>query len=117
MPDEAHEDEATKITPFKIIRPGEDTVDLDDEVQFADFRPRVVPSDTPDEEPVEMAPKAVSAPAPAPSPESTQTTVQKASEELAQQLADSDAGGSSVSESGKRDSSSVQKSGPSEPPA
>lgn len=71
MPDEAQE--PRKISPFKLINAGEDTVDEDGAVQFADFRPRVVPSDTPDEI-VTPAPKDESAPAPAPSSESTQTT-------------------------------------------
>lgn len=103
------EDAATKLNPFKIINAGEDTLDGDD-VVFADFRPKIIPSDTPDEI-VDPAPKASSAPAPAPSSESTQTIVQRASEELVQELADEDGGQPNPTESSSQASSSDTKSG------
>jgi hypothetical protein len=103
------EDTATKLTPFKLINAGEDTLDGDD-VVFADFRPKVVPSDTPDQI-VQPAPKASSAPAPAPSSESTQTIAQRASEELAQELAEEEDGLPSPSESSLQTSSSATKNG------
>jgi hypothetical protein len=40
------DDEPVLVRPFTIIQPGEDSVDADDKVSFADFRPVVVPSDT-----------------------------------------------------------------------
>ena len=104
------EDTATKLTPFKIINRGEDSLDENDDVVFADFSPKVVPADTPDQI-VQPAPKASSAPAPAPSSESTQTIVQRASEELAQELAEEDDGLPSPSESSSQTSSSATKSG------
>jgi hypothetical protein len=58
-------DKARKITPFRVMRRGEDSIDSENEVVFSDFSPRVVPADFPDEE--LTVPKDVSAPAPAPS--------------------------------------------------
>lgn len=73
--------DARQVTPFKVIRRGEDSIDNDDRVTFSDFSPRVVPADTPEEI---VVPKAVSAPEPAPSQESTQTPVQTSSEPTVQ---------------------------------
>lgn len=77
--------EAKEVTPFQIIDRGEDTVNTSGRVTFADFSPKVLPSEAPDEE---LVPKDVSAPAPAQSSESTQTTEQKKSEKNAQSAAD-----------------------------
>jgi hypothetical protein len=43
-------DTARKISPFKVIRRGKDSVDNDEDVVFADFSPLVLPADVPDEE-------------------------------------------------------------------
>jgi hypothetical protein len=58
-------DTAKKVVPFRIMRRGDDTVDRDNEVVFADFSPVVLPSDLVTEEPT--VPKDVYAPEPAPS--------------------------------------------------
>lgn len=108
MPEEA--DEPTKITPFKLINAGEDTLDEDGAVQFADFRPRVVPSDTPDEI-VEPAPKDVSAPVPAPSSESTQTTAPRMQDTTVPAPAEEGDGLPSPSGTSKSTSSSPTKTG------
>ncbi len=75
-------DEPRTITPFKLINRGEDTLNLDEQVVFADFSPRIVPADTPDEEleEVVVVPKDESAPEPAASPESNPTTEPSSSE-------------------------------------
>lgn len=63
------------MSPFVIMQAGEDSVDPSDpnSVLFEDYRPRVVPSDTPDEVMVEiedlMVPKDVSVQVPASSSE------------------------------------------------
>lgn len=111
MADEARdESQARKITPFKIIQAGEDTLDADNEVQFSDFRPRTVSADTP-EEVIEPAPKDSSAPAPAPSPESTQTTEPQKSDNPVQAPADEGTGKPSQTKSGSQSSSSDQNPG------
>lgn len=60
-------DKARKITPFRVMRRGDDTVDADNDVVFSDFSPRVLPADFPDEE--VTVPKDVFAPQPAPLPD------------------------------------------------
>lgn len=95
-------DEAQTVSPFKFIQRGEDTLDDEGNVMFADFTPKIVPSETPDE--IEPAPKVESAPEPAPSPESTQTSVQRPSETPVPEPAEE-------AESGSPTSSSDQKNG------
>lgn len=103
-------EEPKTITPFKLMNAGEDTLGPDDEVLFADFRPRVVPSDTPDE--VEDAdPKVESAPELAPYSESTQTPEPQTSEKSVPTPAEEGAGQSSPQGNGKQNSSSGLKSG------
>ena len=99
------EDDATPVTPFQVIRRGEDTVDGDDRVTFADFRPEVLPADADEEPEVEPVPKDESAPEPAPSVESTQMTEQKTSETSAQEPASSEDGKLNPSEPSKSSSS------------
>ncbi len=77
-------DDAVAVTPFQTIRPGEDTVDADDRVTFADFRPHVLPADVEEELEVEVIPKDESAPELASSAASTRTPVQKTSAKIAQ---------------------------------
>jgi hypothetical protein len=57
-------DTAKKISPIKMMRRGEDTIDGDNSVVFADFSPKILPADFPEEV---VVPKDVSAPEPAPS--------------------------------------------------
>lgn len=102
--------EPRNLTPFKIIHRGEDTLGPDDEVQFADFSPRMIPADVPDEV-VVAVPKEESAPQPVPSSESTETTEPAKSETSAQTPADEDAGKPSPNGSGKQTSSSAKKTG------
>lgn len=108
VPEEA--EEPRKISPFKLINAGEDTVDEDGAVQFADFRPRVVPADTPDEID-QPAPKDESAPAPAPSSESTQTTAPQKSDTTVPTPAEEGDGQLNPSGSSKPGSSSAPKTG------
>jgi hypothetical protein len=91
------------------LKRGEDTVDAEDQVTFADFSPNVRPADAPD--PVEALPKGESAPAPAPSSESSEKTVQQTSDTSAPTPASKDDGKPSPSESSKQTSSSDQKTG------
>lgn len=107
MTDEASD--AKKITPFKMISRGEDSVDREDDIIFADFSPRIVPADTP-EEPV-VVPKDEYAPAPAPSLESTEKTEPLKSDKPAPAPASKDDGKVSPAGNGKQDSSSPKKSG------
>lgn len=113
-------EEARLVTPFQIIRRGEDSLDKDDRVTFADFSPQVLPSDAPVEVEVdaeiETVPKDESAPEPAPSqevvPTSMQTTPsQDTSEEPAQEAATKEDGSASPSESSKQSSSTPPKTG------
>ena len=108
MSEETPEDART-ITPFKIIHRGEDTVDSDDVVRFADFSPKVLPSDAPEEEGI--APKGESAPARASSLASRKKTEPTKSEKNAPENAGEAGGKSSRSESGSQTSSSPKKSG------
>jgi hypothetical protein len=103
------EPEPQVVNPFQIIQRGEDTVDAEDQVTFADFSPNVRPADAPD--PVEALPKGESAPAPAPSSESSEKTVQQTSDTSAPTPASKDDGKPSPSESSKQTSSSDQKTG------
>lgn len=90
--------EPREVSPFKIINRGEDTVDKNDRVVFADFSPKVVPSETPDRE---KSPKGASAPRPARSKESPPKTEQKKSETSAQTPASKDAGAANPSGTSK----------------
>jgi len=96
-----NEDDAIAVTPFQVIRRGEDTVDGDDRVTFADFRPQVLPADADEEPEVEPVPKGESAPELASSAESTRTTEPKTSEPSAQEPASSEDGSPSPSEPSK----------------
>jgi hypothetical protein len=111
------EDDAVAVTPFQVIRRGEDTLDDNDRVTFADFRPTVEPADEIEEPEVEQVPKEGSAPELASSAESTRTseptksakTAQvQAAEELA---ADLDDGKPSQSEPSKPSSSTATNPG------
>lgn len=108
MSEEAH-DEPQELTPFRIVNRGEDTVDSNNNVQFADFSPRVLPSEIPDE--VVEVPKDESAPEPAPSSVSTETSEPVKSETPVPTPVVEDDGMPSPSESGKRTSSSPKKNG------
>ena len=110
MTEEASEPKT--ITPFKVINRGEDTVDRDDRVVFADFSPKVLPADAPDEE-VVVVPKDGSAMAPASSSGAslTETDEPTSSATSAPAPASEDDGKPSQSETGKPDSSSPPKSG------
>lgn len=112
-------DEPRTITPFKIIERGDDTLGANGEVLFADFSPRIVPADTPDddEEEVVVVPKGESAPEPVASPESTSATEQTTSETNVPTPADKADGSPNPNEPSLPTSSSDQKPGPSEPPA
>lgn len=104
--------EPQEIAPFKVIERGEDTV-INDQVVFADFSPRVLPADAPDEVAVDevTVPKEESAPEPVPSQESTETTELQTSDTTVQVPADEGDGLLSQNESGKPDSSSDPKTG------
>ena len=79
------EDDAVAVTPFQTIRRGEDTVDADDNVTFADFRPHVLQADAVEDEPeVEPVPKEGSAPELASSAASTRKSEPKKSAKTAQ---------------------------------
>jgi len=97
------------VSPFKIIQRGEVTL-VDDSVAFADFSPRVVPADTPDDRETTV-PKAESAQVPAPSSESTLTIELETLDNPAPAPVDGDAGQPSQSDPLKLDSSSSQKNG------
>lgn len=99
------EDDAVAVTPFQTIRRGEDSVDENDRVTFADFRPHVLPADAEDEPEVEPIPKGESAPELASSAESMRTTEPKTSETSAQKSATSDDGKPSPKEPSKQSSS------------
>lgn len=114
---ESAPDEAQKLTPFKIINRGEDTLDSDDDVIFADFSPKVLPADAPEEVEEIPVPKDDSAPAPAPSSESPVKTEQTSSKTPAPAPAGKADGNAKKNESSSQTSSSGQKSGPSEQPA
>lgn len=102
-------DDAQEMTPFRIVNRGEDTTDAHGNVQFADFSPRVLPADVPDEA-VEV-PKEESAQAPVPSSESTEIVEPKRSETTVQAPVVEDDGMPSPNGSGKRASSSEKKTG------
>ena len=117
MPEEP---EARELHPFKIINRGQDTVAGDDErVVFADFSPRVVPSETPDEEiDNTISPKAVSAPVPAESETgSTPPTAPTLSGTPAPAPAPSGDGKNKSNDTSSPSSSSSQNPGPDAPPA
>lgn len=102
----SNEDEARQINPFKIIQRGEDTIGPDDDVQFADFSPRIVPSDTPDEEVTAApSPKGESVMAPARSSVSQEKTEPEKSDTTVPPPADQDNGQPSQNEDGKQTSS------------
>lgn len=101
---------ARKVTPFRIIERGQDTIDKDDDVVFADFSPRVVPADTPEEQETAV-PKDDSAAEPAHSLESSVTTEQKNLDSPAPEPAVKDSGKLKESESGTQASSSQKKTG------
>lgn len=61
-------DEARKITPFKRIGRGQDSLDYDDEVVFADFTPHILPADLDEDEEIIVIPKEESVPEPVASP-------------------------------------------------
>lgn len=84
------QDEPRTLNPFRVIHRGEDTVDENDNVLFADFSPKVLPADTPEEVDFSVGPKALSVPEPATSSATNEQIVQQSSEELAQELADSE---------------------------
>lgn len=102
--------EPKELSPFKIIHRGEDSLDSEGEVTFADFSPRVVPADTP-EDVVEPAPKGVSAPEPVLSSDSSETPVQPTWENPVQTPASADDGMPSPTGSGSPASSSDPKTG------
>lgn len=104
------ESESRTLYPFKTIHRGDDTLGKDDEILFADFSPKVLPSDAPDEE-EPIAPKAESVPEPAPSSESTENVEQKTSDNPAPTPADKEDGTNKSSENLKQSSSSNPKSG------
>ena len=122
------ETEARTVTPFRVINRGEDTLDEHEDVVFADFSPRVLPSEVPDED-IDGAlnPKGVSAPERVSSPESTSTTEPTPTGTPAPAPADSGAGmisdlsGTAAGQTGtgttSPTSSSDPKSGPAAPPA
>lgn len=104
---ELEKDEARKLNPFRVIRRGDDTVDANDDIVFADFSPRVLPADSPEE--VLPAPKDSSAVEPASSSESTVTNEPK---KKASPASASEAGGKrNQSGAGKQSSSSNPKTG------
>ena len=103
-------DTARKISPFKVIERGQDTIDKDDDVIFADFSPRVLPADTP-EETVVPAPKGESVVEPAPSSESSETTEPKSQDKTAPEPAAKDSGKPKANASGTQVSSSPKKTG------
>lgn len=113
--DEVDLEEAVPVTPFQIIRRGQDTVDKDERLTFADFSPQVLPADAQEEVEVEIetVPKEESAPEPASSPESTstQTTQSQTPEETVKESATSDDGSPNPSESSKQSSSTPPKTG------
>lgn len=113
MPDEV--DEPRNVTPFKLIRRGEDTLDIDERVVFADFSPTVLPADTPDEVVEVLAPKDVSVPVPAPSSESMQTSVPLTLETTVPVLVEEGDGKTNLIEPMSPTSSLDLKIGPSEP--
>jgi hypothetical protein len=115
-------DEARPVTPFQIIRRGQDTIGEDDRVTFADFTPQVIPSDVQQDVEAEPVPKGESAPEPAYSVESTPTTVQPTLEPIVQQAAEElaaalDDGSPNPNETSTPSSSTAKKSGKTEPPA
>lgn len=114
MPNEP--DEPRTVTPFMLIERGDDTLGPNDEILFADFSPKIVPADTPDEV---VVPKDVSVPEPvvSPEPQSTPQTAQTSSVIPALVPAIKVNGSDNPSEILPPSSSSDQKSGPSEPPA
>lgn len=111
MPEES---EPRTVNPFKVINRGEDTV-VDDDVIFADFSPRLLPAETPDDEEVVVVPKVESAPEPVPSSESTPTTEPQTSETVVPVPVDEEDGQPKIPATGKRTSSSDPKSGQNEP--
>jgi len=104
------EDEAVKVTPFKLIRRGDDTIDHEEDITFADFSPRILPADAPDENDL-VVPKDGSVPEPVPSPESPPIVTHETSGTDALSPAAKAAGKPSPRETGKPDSSSPKKSG------
>lgn len=106
---------ARTVTPFQIIRRGQDTIDADDKVTFADFSPQVLPSGAQEDVEVEVEPipKEESAPGAASSQEltSAQTPPSPTSEETVPQSAPSDAGSASPKETSKQSFSTPKKSG------
>ena len=101
------DDGVRKVNPFRIIRRGDDTIDPDSDIVFADFSPKVLPADAPDEVPA--VPKGSSAVEPASSSESKKTNEpqKKASPASATEAA----GKRSPSVASKQGSSSSPKTG------
>jgi hypothetical protein len=106
-PEEVIEDEVRKVNPFRVIRRGDDTVDGEDDIVFADFSPKVLPADTPEE--VVPVPKDSSAVEPASFSESTQTSEPK--KKASPASASAGAGKRSQSAASKQGSSSSPKTG------
>lgn len=100
------EDTAKQLNPFKLIQRGEDTLGPDDDVQFADFSPRMLPADVP-----EPSPKDESALAPAHSKGSREKIERPTSDTSAQEPADKGDGQNSPNEDSSQTSSSEKKSG------
>jgi hypothetical protein len=109
VPPDINEDDAVPVTPFQIIRRGEDTVDREDRVTFADFSPAVLPSDAGEGVEAEPIPKGESAPEPASSPVLPSTPAKLA--RTAPPPASKVDGKSSLSESSSQTSSTNPKPG------
>lgn len=116
--DEIDLSESRPLTPFKIIRRGEDTLDDEGKVVFADYSPGMIPSDIPDKEPVvEQVPKVESAQGPVSLQESTLTSEPQMSDTPAQEPVTKEDGQPSPSESLKQSSSTRKSPGSKEQPA
>lgn len=102
-------DTARKITPIRVMRRGEDSFDADNEVVFADFSPKVLPADYPDEE--VTVPKDAFAPAPVPSGDLAPASAQTSSGTSVPKSVTSGAGKPSPSATSSPASSSPKKSG------
>ena len=114
----APSDEAREIHPVKMMKIGEDTIVGEDEnnVVFSDFRARVLPSDVIVEE-AAPAPKDLFAPEPVDSSGLPPLIEEPTTTQLVPPAVVKDSGEPSPTKPGKQTSSSVQKSGQSEPTA
>lgn len=102
-------DRAKKISPIKMMKPGEDSFDSENTVIFSDFRPQVLPADVPDAVPT--VPKDVYAPGPAPSTDLAPASGQSSSGTSVPKTATSDDGKPNPSATSSQPSSSGKKTG------